>query len=258
MTTPILSANNLRWSASGITIVDDVSVSVMPGTMLGIVGPNGSGKTSVLRMLAGLNSPSSGTIHIGDTPLTRLKRKDVAKSLAYVEQIAQTELDLKVRDVVALGRLPHHRSWTSLPAVCAADDAIIEQVAVQTGISFLLDRSWAHLSGGEKQRTQIARALAQQTPLILLDEPTNHLDISHQLEILKLVKESKAAAVVVLHDLNLASMFCDRVHVMNHGRIVAEGTPTEVLSEQLIAEVFSVTAVIDEVENSCPSIRYLI
>ncbi|MDN6552784.1 MAG: ABC transporter ATP-binding protein [Corynebacterium flavescens] len=258
MSTALLQANNLHWSINGRDIVNDVSISVAPGTMLGIVGPNGSGKTSLLRMLAGLNSPSSGEVQISGSALSSLRRKEIARRLAYVEQIAHTEMDLNVRDVVGLGRLPHHRSWRSLPAVCAADAPIIDEVAAHTGISELLDRSWTQLSGGERQHAQIARALAQDAPVILLDEPTNHLDISHQLDILRLVQESEAAAVVVLHDLNLASMFCDHIHVMRDGRTVAEGAPDSVLNQDLIADVFSVSPVISETESGRPAIRYLL
>lgn len=259
MTTPApaaLTARELTWTVNGTGIVHGVSLHVRTGETVGIVGPNGSGKTSLLRMLAGHTRPTSGEVLLGTDRLSGLRRRSTARRLAFVEQISHTDLDLTVRDVIALGRLPHHRSWTSLRRIATVDEKIIVDAATMTGVTGKLDRSWWNLSGGERQRTQIARAFAQQTPLILLDEPTNHLDISHQLEILRLIRDSGTAAVAVLHDLNLAAMFCDRILVMDGGGLVAEGTPEEVFDAKLLRSVFAVNGVVEMYEEKV-SVRYL-
>lgn len=252
--TDLLKAEGLHWSAGGNHIVNDVSLSVAAGETLGIVGPNGSGKTSLLRLLAGLTKPDRGSVFITGSDASSMNRKQMALRMAYVEQLGHTELELKVRDVIALGRVPHQKSWM---APGSASSEVIERAAESTGVTHLLNRSWSKLSGGERQRTHIARALAQQTPLILLDEPTNHLDISHQLEILRLTRNSEATAAIVLHDLNLAAMFCDRIIVMSAGQVVAEGTPSAVLTEELLHDVFLVPTHITH-NNGLPHIRFLI
>lgn len=252
--TELLQAHNLHWSAGGNHIVNDVSLSVSTGETLGIVGPNGSGKTSLLRLLAGLTKPDRGTVFIDGADAASMNRKQMALRMAYVEQLGHTELELKVRDVIALGRVPHQKSWMS-PGSTGTE--VIDRAAESTGVTHLLNRAWSKLSGGERQRTHIARALAQETPMILLDEPTNHLDISHQLEILRLTRNSEATAVTVLHDLNLAAMFCDRIIVMSGGQVVAEGTPSAVLTEELLHDVFLVHTRITH-DDGLPHIRFLI
>jgi iron complex transport system ATP-binding protein len=239
-----LHADAVTWNRGGAIVVDSVSVRPEPGEMVGLLGPNGSGKSSLLRLLAGLAQPTVGTVSLDGTDLRRLRRQHIARSVAVVGQHADTDVDVAVRDVVALGRIPHRGL---LGPDHEADAAAVDRALEQTGMTALADRRWHQLSGGERQRAQIARALAQQPRELLLDEPTNHLDIRHQLEVLSLVSRLPVTSVVALHDLNLAAMFCDHLMVLHAGRVVAAGAARDVLTPELIAEVYQVRAhVIDD------------
>ncbi|OZM80790.1 ABC transporter ATP-binding protein [Pseudonocardia sp. MH-G8] len=239
-----LHADAVTWNRGGAIVVDSVSVRPEPGDTVGLLGPNGSGKSSLLRLLAGLAQPTVGTVSLDGTDLRRLRRQHVARSVAVVGQHADTDVDVTVRAVVALGRIPH-RGF--LGPDHEADAAAVDRALEQTGLTALADRLWRRLSGGERQRTQIARALAQQPRELLLDEPTNHLDIRHQLEVLSLVSRLPVTSVVALHDLNLAALFCDHLMVLSAGRVVAAGAARDVLTPELIAEVYQVRAeVIDD------------
>jgi iron complex transport system ATP-binding protein len=251
-----IRAENLVWKAGKTVIVDGVSLEAEPGRMLGLLGPNGSGKTSLLRMLAGLRRAHSGRVTLDGAEIGTLARKALARRVAYVEQSATTTADLKVVDVVRLGRIPHRSAlspWT------ATDEAAVEGALASAGMKTKRDCSWAHLSGGERQRVQIARALAQAPREILLDEPTNHLDVEHQIALLRLVSELKLTSIVALHDLNHAALFCDRLVVMKGGRVVASGRPEAVLTEDLLREVFNVRAHVEPSRHhGRPHIQYLV
>ncbi|MFG1921686.1 ABC transporter ATP-binding protein [Cryptosporangium sp. NPDC048952] len=248
-----LRAQGVSWSAAGRLIVDDVDLDAPPGTTVGLLGPNGSGKSTLLRVLAGLRRPSAGVVTLDSRPLAELPRRAVAQRLAVVEQQAATDVDLTVRDVIALGRVPHRRGYSAPSAV---DSAAVLEAAGATGLVPHLDQSWRTLSGGERQRAQIARALAQEPRELLLDEPTNHLDIGSQLDLLALVCALPVTSVVALHDLNLAAMFCDSVVLLHRGRAVAAGTPTEVLTVDAIREVYGVAVTISS-EDGRPAIRFM-
>ncbi|MGW8374390.1 ABC transporter ATP-binding protein [Streptomyces sp. ODS28] len=250
-----LTADDVSWGAGGRLLVDGVSLRPAPGATVGLIGPNGSGKSSLLRLLAGIRAPAAGTVALDDVPLSSMRRKAVARRVAVVEQHADTGVDMRVRDVVRLGRIPHRGAWSG-PS--AEDDAAVREAVRHARLDGLLDRSWHTLSGGERQRVQIARALAQQPDHLLLDEPTNHLDIQHQLELLTLVARLPVTSVVALHDLNHAAMFCDELLVLKEGRAVAAGPPEKVLTESLIAEVYAVRSVVTgEGPEGRPSIRFL-
>ncbi|WP_427026486.1 ABC transporter ATP-binding protein (plasmid) [Aureimonas ureilytica] len=251
-----IKAENLVWKVGRATIVDDVSLEVEPGRMLGLLGPNGSGKTSLLRILAGLRRAHSGRVTLDGDDMGGLARKTLARRIAYVEQSASTTADLKVVDVVRLGRIPHRSAFSSWTR---ADEAVVEEALASAGMSAKRDASWQHLSGGERQRVHIARALAQAPSEMLLDEPTNHLDVEHQIALLRLVSTLKLTSIVALHDLNHAAMFCDRLLVMKGGRVVAAGTPEEVLTEELLREVFNVRAHVEpSAHHGKPHIQYLV
>jgi len=249
-----IQARGVSWSAGGRTIVDDVSLDVQPGTTLGLLGPNGSGKSSLLRLLAGVRRPASGTVLLDGRDLRTLRRRDVARRIAVVEQHATTEVDLRVLDVVRLGRIPHRAAWG--PEGAGDRDAVALALE-RTGLTGAEERSWHTLSGGERQRVHIARALAQEPGELLLDEPTNHLDVHHQLELLALVRRLPVTSIVALHDLNLAAMFCERLIVLAGGRVVATGTPAEVLTAELIADVYRVRAVVTpDGPDGVPAVRF--
>ncbi|MFE3517960.1 ABC transporter ATP-binding protein [Streptomyces sp. NPDC059166] len=250
-----LRAVSVSREAGGRLLLDGVSVAPAPGTTLGLLGPNGSGKTTLLRVMAGVLAPGAGTVSLDGRTLAETGRRDVARRVAVVEQQADTQVDLTVRDVVRLGRIPHRRVWS---APGPEDETAVREALERTALTDHAARSWRTLSGGERQRVHIARALAQRPCELLLDEPTNHLDIQHQLELLSLVAALPVTAVVALHDLNLAAMFCDRITVLKEGRVVAGGTPSEVITEELIAEVYRVRAVVTpDGPDGRPSVRFL-
>lgn len=248
-----LSAEQLAWAVHGTPLLVDVNLSVEPGQTYGLVGPNGSGKTSLLRLLAGLNKPKTGQVLIDGQPLHILKQRAIAQSIALVEQQADTTDRINVRDVVALGRTPF---LTALRPWSTEDDAIVVQALVDVDMAHMADRLWHTLSGGERQRVHIARALAQQPKILLLDEPTNHLDIRHQLSILELVRQLPITVIISLHDLNQA-MECDRIGVMDGGHLIDSGLPRDVLTANRLRQTFGVHAhVIDDPVDSKQIMRF--
>ncbi len=248
-----LAAENLTWRAGGRAIVDGLSLEARPGEFLGIVGPNGSGKTTLIAMLAGLTRPHQGVVTLDGTPLAARSRLDVARVLALVEQQAETGERLTARQAVELGRTPHLKPlspWSD------EDDAIVRAALDAVDMQLLADRPWHSLSGGERQRLHIARALAQEPKVLILDEPTNHLDVEHQLGLLALVRRRGGTVLAALHDLNHAALFADRIAVMQAGKLVALGTPAEVLTPSLISAVFRVEATVEPGADGRPFIRF--
>ncbi|THF49703.1 ABC transporter ATP-binding protein [Allorhizobium terrae] len=234
-----IRADNLVWKIGSKTIVNDVSLIVSPGEMLGLLGPNGSGKTSLLRLLAGLKRPLSGQVTLDGQNIDKIRRRTIAQRVALIEQHATTNANIKVVDVVKLGRFPHRSmfsGWTG------EDDAAVNDALARTELTAKRNDSWQSLSGGEKQRAHLARALAQSPKELILDEPTNHLDVHHQVSLLRLVSELPVTSIIALHDLNHAAMFCDRLLVMQAGKVVAFGTPEDVLTRELLRDVFCVDA----------------
>ncbi len=220
-------------------IVNDVSLAVARGETVGLLGPNGSGKSSLLRVLAGLRRPHKGRVLLDGQNLHRLPKKQLARRVAFVEQHGMTDANMRVRDVVKLGRIPHHSPFSSWST---EDEETISAALARVDMLEKSQQGWLTLSGGERQRVHIARALAQMPSEILLDEPTNHLDIHHQLQLMKLISELPVTSIVAIHDLNHALMFCDSLIVMQHGTVVASGTPQAILTEDLLWEVFRVKA----------------
>lgn len=232
-------ADTITWKIGSKTILDRVSLAARPGEMLGLLGPNGSGKTSLLRLLAGLKRPHSGSISLEGQDIRSIPRKAIAQRVAFVEQHATTNASLKVIDVVKLGRFPHR---TMFSAWTGEDETAVNQALEHAGMVAKRDHAWQSLSGGERQRAHIARALAQTPREIILDEPTNHLDVQHQIALLSLISDLPLTSIIALHDLNHAAMFCDRLVVLKEGRVVACGTPEEVLTRDLLRDVFSIDA----------------
>lgn len=234
-----IAAENITWKVGKKVIVNDVSLTVARGETVGLLGPNGSGKSSLLRVLAGLRRPHKGRVLLDGQNLHRLPKKQLARRVAFVEQHGMTDANMRVRDVVKLGRIPHHSPFSSWST---EDDETISAALARVDMLEKSQQGWLTLSGGERQRVHIARALAQMPSEILLDEPTNHLDIHHQLQLMKLISELPVTSIVAIHDLNHALMFCDSLIVMQHGAVVASGTPQAILTEDLLWEVFRVKA----------------
>ncbi|MFF0742701.1 ABC transporter ATP-binding protein [Streptomyces sp. NPDC004111] len=234
-----ISAEGLTWSVGGREVVRGVSLEVAPGTTAGLIGPNGSGKSSLLRCLAGLRTPDAGSVSYDGVDVRGWSARRLARRAAFVEQSVDLESELRVAEVVGLGRTPFRGRWGG---ASATDRAVVAAALERVGLTELADREWRALSGGERQRAHIGRALAQRPRALLLDEPTNHLDVKHQLELMELLGESGRTVLVALHDLALAARYCDRLLLMCDGRLVAAGTPAEVLTRPLLAEVFEVDA----------------
>lgn len=238
-----LSAQSLRLGYGENVVVDDLSVDVLDGTVTAIIGPNGCGKSTLLRALARLLRPTSGAVLLDGKEIDRLPTRDVARVVGLLPQSPVAPEGLTVADLVARGRHPHqrwYRQWSS------ADEEAIERALVLTGMAELADRQVDHLSGGQRQRAWISMTLAQETDLLLLDEPITYLDLAHQIDVLDLVhrlhRERGTTVVMVLHDLNLAARYADTLVAMRDGRILAQGTPGEVLTEPMLDEVFGLTA----------------
>ncbi len=232
-----VSTRGLGWSVDGVEIVTGVDVDLVPHVMTAVVGPNGSGKTTLLHLLAGLRRPTAGAVHVDGEDVTRMPARVRARLCALLEQHPQTGLDLTVRQVVELGRIPHAGRFRR-----SGSDGLVEDAMAAAGVTGLARRTWTTLSGGEAQRVHLARAIAQQPRLLLLDEPTNHLDLRHQIGLLRTVAGLGLTTIAVLHDLDLAAAFCDQILVMHGGRLVAAGPTHEVLTTGLVAEVFGVRA----------------
>ncbi|WP_449547313.1 ABC transporter ATP-binding protein [Lelliottia amnigena] len=236
------TAENITWKVGKKVIVNNVSLTVSRGQTVGLLGPNGSGKSSLLRVLAGLRRPHSGCVTLDDKNISQIAKKQLARRVAFVEQHGMTEANMRVRDVVKLGRIPHHSPFSNWSA---QDDETVTAALERVDMLKKSEQGWQSLSGGERQRVHIARALAQTPTEILLDEPTNHLDIHHQIQLMKLISELPVTSIVAIHDLNHASMFCDALIVMQNGEIVASGTPDEILTETLLWDVFRVETKIE-------------
>ncbi len=254
MTCMTIRADNLTWGVGRKTIVRDVSLHVEKNETLGLIGPNGSGKSSLLRLLAGLKRPRSGQVEIEGREIGNLSRRALARQLAFVQQSAASDTNLSVRDVVKLGRTPHR---SALSGWSPADEAAVAAAIARVDMVERRAQPWQTLSGGERQRVHIARALAQSPTIMFLDEPTNHLDIHHQIEILRMVRDLDLTSVVALHDLNLASMFCDRIAVIAGGALVACDLPSNVLTEPLLRDVFRIKAEVSPADDTGrPHIRF--
>lgn len=209
-----------------------------PGEVLGVIGPNGAGKSTLIRVLTRRLSPRSGRLTVDGRPLGRFGRLDLARALAVVPQVPELPAGYSVRDLVAMGRTPH---LGLLRPERDEDRRAIERALRVTDTGALAHREATRLSGGERQRVVLARALAQEPRYLLLDEPTNHLDLRYQVEMLAYTRQEVdrgLGALVVLHDLNLAARFCDRLAVLERGRVVAEGAPEAVLSAELVSRVY--------------------
>ncbi|WP_439863342.1 ABC transporter ATP-binding protein [Pseudomonas antarctica] len=220
----------------------DASLQVGAGEFVGLIGPNGSGKTSLLRCAYRFTKPDQGDVSLAHQNVWKQSSKWCAQRIAVVLQEFPDAFGLRVDEVVAMGRTPHKGLFDS---DTPHDRQLIRQALQSVGMQVFEDHAFATLSGGEKQRVILARALAQQPELLVLDEPTNHLDPRYQLELLRLVKRLNIGTLASIHDLNLAAAFCDRLYVIDHGRIIASGTPHEVLTVELLRDVFGVEALID-------------
>lgn len=237
-----LAASGMTVSVDGVRLVDGATLDAPAGAVTALLGPNGAGKSTLLRALAGIRRPDAGTVTFEGDDVLALPRRERARRVALVEQDASTDLPLTGRAVAGLGRTPHE---SFLGGGDPASASVVDQALADAGALAFADRVLPSLSGGERQRVLLARALAQQPRLLLLDEPMNHLDIAAQLDVLALLSRLAADGVTVvaaLHDLALAAAHATHVVVLSHGRVVASGATAEVLTPDLIRDVYGVRA----------------
>jgi len=234
-----LEVENLGLAYGRNVVIRDLTFQVMPGEMVGLIGPNGSGKSTIIKALSRVISPYSGEILLDGKNISKIPRQELARLLGVVPQMPLLPSTFTAFEIVLMGRNPH---LGLLQYEGAGDMAITWQAMGKTATQSLAERRIGELSGGEIQRIVIARVLAQEPKSILLDEPTANLDISHQVEILDLIKnlclENNLTVVAALHDLNLASQYCDRLILINDGQVHSQGTPTEVINSRNIKEVY--------------------
>lgn len=234
----MLRAHEVTHSYGEHPALRDVSLRAGRGEVVGLIGPNGSGKSTLLRILYGALVPDSGYVEFDGSDVRRIPPKKLAQRVAVVVQEPPSDLMLSVADIVRLGRTPHLGMFDRRGS---EDERLAAEALDRVGLLHLASREFSGLSGGEKQRVLIARALAQEAECLLLDEPTNHLDISYQHQVLNLVRELGITAVVVLHDLNLAARYCDSIVLLSSGQLYAEGSPDEVLTKNTLEPVYNVT-----------------
>ena len=235
----MLATQDLGCSLGKYPILNGVDLEVPEGEMMALVGPNGTGKSTLLRTLAGLLPIPSGRVLVAGRDLVKLSPLERARTLAMVGQQEETPADLRVAEVVALGLLPHRPPWSG--GGRKERDAVAEALE-QVSMTAYANRGFHQLSGGEQRRVLLARGLAQRTELLLLDEPTNHLDIRHQHALLRMVRGLGRTVIAAIHDLDLAATYFDHIVVLNDGGVAADGKPSEVLTPELVGDVFGMAA----------------
>jgi len=246
-----LVIKELTFSYDKKEVLKGIGGTFYEGTLYSIVGPNGSGKTTWLKLIAGINKKQRGSIELFGKPIDDMTNKEVAKRLSFVPQMFNIQYAYTVEEVVAMGRYPYMNRFSAL----SEEDARLVGMALkETNLIELKDRFVNELSGGELQRVIIARAIAQDTDIIVLDEPISHLDIHYQYEIVTLLKrlcrEKKKTVITVLHDLNVTMNHCDHILLIKDGQVMIEGEPLEVLTEEVIARVYGLDVKIIENEDN--------
>ncbi len=232
-----LEVQGVDVALSGREIIKSATLKVRSGELVGLIGPNGSGKTTLLKSIYRYLSPSGGVVLLDGTDIRSLSHKERARQMGVVSQFTQLSFDFTVEEMVLMGRAPHKGA---LSRDTAQDYAILEDALSRVDMLDYRKRSFLTLSGGEKQRILLARALAQQAEILILDEPTNHLDMKYQIQIMDVVQSLGIGVLAALHDLNLTLLYCTYVYVLKGGRIIAHGRPEEVITSDLIRHVYEV------------------
>lgn len=250
-----LKVKELKVTLSKKEIVKGIDLAVANNKFIGLIGPNGSGKSTLLKAIYGVIKPSYGDVYISDKNVKDYNKKSLAKTLGVVSQFNNISFDFKVIDIVLMGRSPYKGL---LEQENKSDYDMALKALSQVGMIDFAQKSFSLLSGGEKQRVILARAITQNPKILILDEPTNHLDIKYQLEVMSIVKNLNICVLAALHDLTLASQFCDELYVLKDGNIVCKGAPKEVITEEMIKKVYDVDSnvYINPVTNRL-SIEYL-
>ena len=253
----LLKISNLSGGYGEKTVIKDISLKINKGDFMGLIGPNGCGKTTLLRLLSKIIKAKSGVVHLEGEDIAKMGLKEFCKKAAFVQQDTFINFPFTVFEIVMMGRIPHLKR---LQQETKKDLDIVNNALEMTDTLSLKDKFINELSSGERQRVIIAKALAQEPSLLFLDEPTSHLDIGHQIQILdllsKLNRQNNLTILIVMHDLNLASEYCNRLVLLNEGEIFKEGQPSDVLTYQNIEAVYKTIVVVND--NPISSKPYVI
>lgn len=233
----MIEIKNLYYKVKGKIILNDINIKFPEKKFIGIIGPNGAGKSTLLKNIYGIYTPNEGEIFIDGENINNISKKERAKKIAVLAQEDSSQFDFSIEQIVEMGRYPYKNIFEDYSE---KDREIAIKMLEKTGMKNHIGRDFKNLSGGEKQRVLIARALAQETPTLILDEPTNHLDIGYQLQLLHMIKHLDITVIAALHDLNVAAIFCDYIFVMKDGEKIKEGTPEEILTEENLKNIFGI------------------
>ncbi|HCQ89196.1 MULTISPECIES: ABC transporter ATP-binding protein [unclassified Clostridium] len=232
-----LKVDNIQVALSGADIIKDISLYVDSGQFVGIIGPNGCGKSTLLKSIYKVIKPKQGSVFLDEKDVLKSSPKSISKTMGVVGQFNDMSFDFTVYEMVMMGRTPHKNLMQSNNK---SDYEIVNEALKKVDLVSYSNRSYLTLSGGEKQRVILARAIAQQPKFLILDEPTNHLDIKYQLQILSIVKSLEVGTLAALHDLSLAATYCDILYVLKSGEVIASGVPNEILTKELIKHVYEI------------------
>lgn len=244
----MVKIDHLEFKYTDTKILNKIKLDISPGECVSIIGPNGAGKSTLVKCIIGLLTPQKGMVEIDDENLANMKRMEIAQKAAYVPQSQSSLFPIRVFDMVMLGRRPH-LAWKS-----SEDDLnkVLKSLKILK-IDDLAIRNFNEISGGQQQKVIIARALAQETNILLLDEPISNLDIKHQLEVMELIgeisKNYRITSIIVVHDLNIAARYSDKIVMMKDGRVVTHGTPETVLTKENIRDVYDVEVEIGKIKE---------
>lgn len=233
----MITVQDLKFKIGEYEILKGVNLSAPKGAFVGLIGPNGSGKSTILKCIYRVYHQYSGKIAIDGKNLSEISHRERAKLISVVGQFNDLQFDFTVEDMVMLGRSPYKRF---MEKDNDTDRKIVAEAIAKVGLKGMEKRPVSTFSGGERQRIVLARALAQECPIMVLDEPTNHLDIKYQLELLELVKNSNVTVIAALHDISIACLYCDRIYAVQDGTIIGEGTPDELIDEEFILRLYDV------------------
>lgn len=250
-----LKVKDLDFAIGRHQILRNISFELKNQELLGIIGPNGSGKSTLLKNIYRLYKPSKGAIYLNGQDIHSIPGKAFARNVAVMAQENYVGFDLRVIDMVLMGRYPYKGA---LERTTTKDEDIAKQSLKRVGLTGYEKRYFLSLSGGEKQRVLIARALAQQPNLFILDEPTNHLDIQYQYQIMNVLRKEPITVLVALHDLNIASLYCDRLLVLKNGRLIKNGTPREIITSEMIRSLYGIDSEVTfNKSNGHPQVQFL-
>lgn len=248
-----INIKDLAYSVDNKQILNDISLHMEKGEFVGVIGPNGSGKSTFLKNIYKILKPDDGCIYINEKDVLKMNNRDFANEVAVVAQENSSSFDFTVQDIILMGRYSKKKLFEGSNK---KDLELVKNALSTVGMENFEKRSFSRLSGGEKQRILIARAIVQETEVLILDEPTNHLDIGSQIKTLKLLKKSNKTILTALHDLNIAARYCDKIYVIYEGEIIRSGKPKDILDKELIQVLYDIEAEVIKNENYI-SINYL-